>query len=196
VDQEQRDERPARRARARKPGAGPQAVAAHRRRIGDPWPVTDPSSSPRGASWAELEAASPRVAAAGARLLDRSAGAALLATVCGDAPPRLHPVTVAIVEGGLYVFLLDSAKRRDLVEDGRYALHAAQDQAAPDELSIRGRARLIEGGPTRDRVGSGWYFEVDETYWLFELRIDSAILGERAADEWPPRYTRWSASGA
>ena len=146
------------------------------------------------ASWGEFAAASPDIAAAGAHHLDRSEGAALLATVRGaTSAPRIHPVTVAIVESGLYVFLLDSAKRTDLVDDGRYALHAHQDQAAPDEFSVRGRARLIPAGETRDRVASGWYFEVDETYWLFELQVQTAILGERAADEWPPRYRRWSA---
>ena len=147
-------------------------------------------------SWADFAAGAPELAAAGARHLDRSEGAALLATVRGDAPPRIHPVTVGIVDGGLYVFLLDSAKRKDLVEDGRYALHSHQDMAAPDEFSVRGHARLIPEGEVRDRVGSGWFFEVDETYWLFELTLQSAILGERAADEWPPRYTRWSAREA
>ena len=145
------------------------------------------------ASWGEFAAAAPDLAAAGAQHLDRSEGAALLATVRGSASaPRIHPVTVAIVDGGLYVFLLDSAKRTNLVDDGRYALHAHQDQAAPDEFSVRGRARLIPAGETRERVASGWYFEVDDTYWLFELQVQTAILGERAADEWPPRYRRWS----
>lgn len=136
------------------------------------------------------------MAAAGARHLDRAQGASLLATVRGsDSPPRIHPVTVGLRDDGLYVFLLDSAKRADLTEDGRYALHAHQDQAAPDEFSIRGRARLIPAGPVRDRVADGWFFEVDDTYWLYELLLATAILGERAADEWPPRYKRWSAAG-
>lgn len=143
--------------------------------------------------WADVAAAAPNLAAAGAGQLDRANGAALLATVRGDAPPRIHPVTVGIVGDGLYVFVLDSAKRRDLAEDGRFALHAHQDQAAPDEFSVRGRARLVPAGEVRDRVASGWFFEVDDTYWLFELRVQSAILGERGADEWPPRYTRWAA---
>jgi len=146
------------------------------------------------ASWALFRDAAPELAEAGARHLDRAEGAALLATIRGDAPPRIHPVTVAIKGDGLYVFLLDSATRRDLVEDGRFALHAHQDQAAPDEFSVRGKARLVPTGPERDAVAGGWYFEVDDSYWLFELRLQSAILGERAADEWPPRYTRWSAT--
>ena len=146
--------------------------------------------------WADFAAASPELATAGSRHLDRAQGAALLATVRDDAPPRIHPVTVGIKDGGLYVFLLDSAKRRDLAEDGRYALHAHQDMAAPDEFSVRGRARLIPVGEARDRVATGWFFEVDDTYWLFELEVQTAILGERRADDWPPRYTRWSATDA
>jgi len=148
------------------------------------------------ARWTDFATDAPDLAATGASLLDRSEGAALLATVRADAAPRIHPVTVGLVAGGLYVFLLDSAKRRDLVEDGRYALHAHQDMTAPDEFSVRGRARLVPAGELRDRVATGWFFEVDETYWLFELRIETAILGERTADEWPPRYRRWSATDA
>ena len=145
-------------------------------------------------SWGDFAAVEPELADAGARHLDSANGAALLATVRGEAAPRLHPVTVGIVGDGLFVFLLDSAKRRDLAEDGRFALHAHQDQAAPDEFSVRGRARLVPPGELRERVSTGWFFEVDETYWLFELRLQSAILGERGADEWPPRYRRWTAS--
>jgi len=146
------------------------------------------------AIWADLEIGAPAIAAAGRALLEGNGEAgALLATVRGDALPRIHPVTVAVVDGGLFVFLLDSAKRRDLVDDGRFALHGYQDPQAPREFSVRGRARLVPAGQLRDHVGAGWKFEVDDSYWLFELRIASAILGERAADEWPPRYTRWSA---
>ena len=147
------------------------------------------------ASWSEFATDAPAIASAGAAHLDRANGAALLATVRGAASaPRIHPVTVGLVDGGLYVFLLDSAKRTDLVEDGRYALHAHQDQAAPDEFSVRGRARLIPQGELRNRVATGWFFEVDDTYWLFELQLQTAILGERGPDEWPPRYQRWSAA--
>jgi hypothetical protein len=149
------------------------------------------------ASWADLEAAAPNVAAAGREVLYRSGeGGAFLATVRGEALPRIHPINVGVVEGGLYAFLLDSAKRRDLAEDGRFALHGHQDPAAPTEFSVRGRAFVVERGPVWDRVAAGWVFGVDDSYWLFELRIESAILGERAADEWPPRYTRWTAPSA
>ncbi len=149
------------------------------------------------ASWAEFEAAAPELAAGGWALLARSAtgesdGDGLLATVRAQLAPRIHPVSVGLVAGHLYVFVLDSAKRRDLLEDGRYALHSFVDPAEPDEFMVRGRARTVDG-PTRAEAAAGWSFTVDDTYVLFELAVESAVLGRRGADEWPPRYTTWKA---
>ena len=74
--------------------------------------------------------------------------------------------------------------------DGRYALHTHQDPAAPSEVALRGRARLVEDESERARVAAGWSFEVDDSYTLFEFSIDTALLGARAtADDWPPRYS-------
>jgi hypothetical protein len=148
------------------------------------------------ASWAEFEASTPTLAAAGLRLLYRTeTGEALLATVRGGEPPRIHPVWIKVVEGGLYAFILKSAKRTDLERDGRYALHTHIDPASPSEFSIRGRATLIEDAATIESVGGRWYFEVDDSYELFEFAMEAAILGVRIdADEWPPRYSSWAAS--
>lgn len=148
------------------------------------------------ATWAEFAAAAPEVAAEGRRLLyARGHGEALLATVRGDDPPRIHPISLAVVDERLYAFIIArSPKRLDLELDGRYALHTHQDPAAPSELELRGRARLIDGEAERARVADGWSFEVDDSYTLFEFPIESALLGVRAtADEWPPRYTSWAA---
>jgi len=147
------------------------------------------------AAWSEFEADAPALAAEGRRLVyARGNGEALLVTVRGDDLPRVHPVNVGVVDGGLYVFLLPSAKRTDLERDGRYALHTHQDPAAPDEFSVRGRAAVVDETDSRARVADAWPFEVDDTYLLVELAVEQAILGLRGADEWPPRYRRWSAS--
>jgi hypothetical protein len=53
-------------------------------------------------TWADLEAAAPELAAIGRRLIEARGRAALLSTVRGDDPPRIHPVTVGIVDGRLY----------------------------------------------------------------------------------------------
>jgi hypothetical protein len=150
------------------------------------------TASGNPASWGEFAAAEPRMAEAGGRVLLRGGEApGVLATVRGGAPPRIHPANVGMVGDGLFIFLLDSAKRRDMAEDGRFAFHGFQEPHDPTEFSVRGRARRVQPGALWTEVASGWAFSVDESYWLFELRIESAILGERGADEWPPRYTRW-----
>jgi hypothetical protein len=78
---------------------------------------------------------------------------------------------------------------------GRYALHSHIDPAAPSEFFVRGRARLVDAPAARSEVGSSWYFDVDDSYELFEFDIEAAILGVRDdADEWPPRYQNWTAS--
>ena len=149
-------------------------------------------------SWSVFEAAAPELAGAGWALLARDAegdadGDGLLATVRGDLAPRIHPVSVGLVGGKLCVFVLQSAKLRDLEQDGRYALHTFVDPAAPDEFMIRGRVRRLEGAD-REVAAAGWSFTVDDTYVAFELEIQSAVLGRRKADEWPPSYTTWVGS--
>lgn len=145
--------------------------------------------------WAALAAAAPDLAADGRILLRRGGGdGGLLATVRDDAPPRIHPVSIGIVDGRLYVFVLPSAKLTDLEMDGRFALHAHQDPAAPSEFSIRGRAVAVHDDDVRAAAAAAWPFEVDETYRLFELRLEQAVIGRRkTADDWPPVYSTWAA---
>ena len=147
-------------------------------------------------TWAAFAAAAPDLAAEGRKLLRRGGGdSGFLATIRGEAPPRIHPVTVGVVDGRLYVFVLPSAKLTDLEADGRFALHAHQAAEAPGEFSSRGRAVAIEDDATRWAVAAAWPFEADETYRLFELRLETAVVGRRpTADDWPPRYETWSAS--
>lgn len=149
-------------------------------------------------TWAAFEEEAPELAAEGRRLMySRGDGEALLATVRGGGLPRIHPVNVGIIGEGLYTFILASPKGRDLQEDGRFALHTHQDPAAPNEFMVRGLARHIEPGSTRDAVAAEWYFNVDESYALYELSIETALLGVRnGPDEWPPRYSSWKAPAA
>jgi hypothetical protein len=151
------------------------------------------------ATWAEFETAAPDVAAAGRRLLYRDGrGQAMLATVRGkDEPPRMNPITLAIVDGRVFAFILQSPKLVDLERDGRYALHSHHDPAAPSEFALRGRARLVADPAVRAAAAAEWDFEADDTYRLFEFSIDSALVGERpTADDWPPKYTSWRSTAA
>jgi len=148
-------------------------------------------------TWAEIAGAAPEIASEGRRLIYATGGGkALLATVRGDDLPRIHPITVAIVDERLYAFIITrSPKNLDLELDGRYALHTHQDPAAPSEVAVRGHARLVDEPDERSRVAAGWAFEVDDSYTLFEFSIENALLGARpTADDWPPRYTSWRAT--
>ena len=145
-------------------------------------------------SWARFEADAPELAALVRDLLRRDGiDQAFLATVRGDEAPRIHPVYVGIVEGRLYTFA-SGVKRADLEQDGRYALHPHQDAAIPNEAALRGRARTVDDAAKRDLVAATWSFTPGAEFGLFELDIESALIGRRdSADEWPPRYTSWRA---
>ena len=149
------------------------------------------------ATWAEFEAASPDLAEAGRRLIHaRGDGEALLATIRDGDAPRIHPVNVGTADGHLYVFVIgSSAKRIDLETDGRYALHTHVDPASPSEFTLRGRAHEVTDAAARTAAAADWAFSVDDSYRLFELSIESALLGERpTADDWPPRYSSWTSA--
>jgi hypothetical protein len=148
-------------------------------------------------SWAEFEQHAPDVAAMGRELMYRTGdGEALLITVRGDEAPRAHPVNAGIVDGHLYTFVqAKSAKRRDLDEDGRYALHTHFDPHVPHEFLVRGRAQLVEDAALRARIAKDWFFNVSDTYPLYELLVEHAVLGHRpTADDWPPVYSSWEAA--
>ena len=74
------------------------------------------------------------------------AGLGYLATVRADGGPRVHPVSPAVLDGRLYVYvLLYRPSSRDLQGDGRYALHSwpkpfADDGFDDEEFYLTGRA--------------------------------------------------------
>jgi hypothetical protein len=144
-------------------------------------------------TWGEFAASAPDVAASGRALLYRTGhGEALLVTVRGDDPPQAHPISVGVVNGGLYAFILPSPKLRDLEQDGRYAFHALFDPTVPHEFLIRGRVRPVDDR-TRVMLAADWDWNVGNAP-VFEFLVEDALYGERAsADDWPPRYTAWTA---
>ena len=117
-------------------------------------PTRPPSGIVPVSDWAAFAAGDPGLADAGRRLLERIGhGSGLLATVRGDAPPRISPVSVAIKGGRLLLYVIvDSAKDLDLLADGRYALHAHQDPAVPPRVpGPRPGGRGRRPGPARGR---------------------------------------------
>ncbi len=149
------------------------------------------------ASWSEFAACSPPLAAGIRALLHQyGPGLGYLATVRPDGGPRVHPVSPVVTSHGLYCFLGNSPKRRDLDRDGRYALHAFPPEEVDDEAYLAGRALPVLDPDRREHVARTYRAAPHLDWWLYELTIDVAMLatyGHRTA--WPPTYDVWRDPG-
>lgn len=127
-----------------------------------------------------------------ALLYQRGDGEGFLATIAANGMPRIHPLNVGVVDGRLLVFVQDqSAKARDLAVNPHFALHAHLDAERPSEFLVRGTARPVTDASVRAGAAARWFFTVSAAYPLYELLVSHALLGERDANEWPPRYRSW-----
>ena len=149
-------------------------------------------------SWGQFEKLAPALAEAGRKLFHQHGiGFAFLATVRKDGAPRLHPVCPTVFEGGLYVLVGPSHKRRDLLRDGRFALHSFPCRDKDDEFLVMGRARKIDDTDLYARVladlkSQGMKSSDDEV--LFEFQIDRAMHAayDGPPGTWPPKYSVWT----
>ncbi|MFI6265758.1 pyridoxamine 5'-phosphate oxidase family protein [Micromonospora sp. NPDC051006] len=132
------------------------------------------------ASWSEFAADEPRLAN-GIRVLLQQYGPGFgyLATVRADGGPRVHPVSPVITDEGLFCFVIDSPKRRDLERDGRYALHSFPPEESDDEAYVAGHARPVtdQARVARLAASAGAAPQVD--WRLFEFTVDVAMLARR-----------------
>ncbi len=154
------------------------------------------------AAWSEFETKAPAIAEAGRALIYQfgKMGLGFLATVRKDGAPRLHPICLTIVDGGLYAFILSkSPKCADLRRDGRYALHAFPPAQVDDELMLAGRAYAITADPGRikrvreDLLARGM-IDGGDPETLFEFSIDRAMHAKyQKRPSWPPKYSIWKA---
>lgn len=133
------------------------------------------------ATWSEMEATYPH--AERARLGWQQMPVAYLATVRRDGSPRIHPVCPHVADGRLFVVVSSrSPKRWDLVNDGRFALHAiSPDDPGPEfdefEFVVTGRARRVslEERDTWAAVRAVCPYEFPDEDWLFDLSIEGAM---------------------
>jgi hypothetical protein len=129
------------------------------------------------ASWSEFAAAEPSLASAIRALLQQyGPGMGYLATVRADGGPRVHPVSPVITATGLYCFLVDSPKRRDLERDGRYALHSYPAEESDDEAYVSGHAVVVNDPEVTVRLADALRASPDVDWRLFELLIDVAMV--------------------
>ena len=121
----------------------------------------------------------PEVGAAFERLLAANE-VAFLATVSRTGKPRLHPFVPKVVSGLLLAFIMDdSPKRRDLDDNGNFAMHTLPG-ADDEECYLSGTATragqdLFESAAAAMGFATG----VDEHHILFEFRIERGL------------WTRW-----
>ncbi|PZF99824.1 pyridoxamine 5'-phosphate oxidase family protein [Micromonospora deserti] len=132
------------------------------------------------ASWSEFAADEPRLAD-GIRLLMHQYGPGFgyLATVRADGGPRVHPVSPVITDEGLFCFVVDSPKRRDLERDGRYALHSFPPEESDDEAYVAGRARPVTDPARVTRLARAFRAAPQVDWRLFEFTVDVAMLARR-----------------
>jgi hypothetical protein len=152
------------------------------------------------ATWGELAAARPEMEARARELFlieqpdaPGPAGLGYLATVRADGGPRVHPVSPAVLDGRLYVYiLLRSPKLRDLQGDGRYALRSWPKPFTDDgfddrEFYLTGRAVPVEDVEVHKRVSAAVGVR-PESGTSFELDIERAMRKARVGGL---GYTVW-----
>lgn len=130
-------------------------------------------------TWRDLERVDPELAAAGARRLHGQV--AYLATVSSEGAPRVHPVTLIVGDGHLFVFMEPtSPKGADLRRGSRYALHSAVgDPSGKDgEFLVRGIGTFIRDPVVREMAERHATYRPEERYVLFEFAVEEAMLTE------------------
>jgi hypothetical protein len=155
-------------------------------------------------TWGEFTQAAPELAREGQRLLyQHGVGLAYLATVDADGGPRVHPVCPLLDRAGLYLFVIPSPKLRDLVRDGRYALHSFPCEDDESGLFLAGRARQVGDPALRAALSEQFVaersrFDVaapEPDQLLFELGVDRCLLTASTGHDDPaPRKQVWRAA--
>ena len=149
-------------------------------------------------SWSQFEAGAPQIAGAGRKLIHQHGiGLAYLATLRKDGAPRLHPICPTVFEGGLYALIGPSHKRRDLLRNGRFALHSFPCPEVDDEFLVMGRARMIDDESLRSRVladlkSKGMTSTEDELLFEFQIERTMHAAYNGPHGTWPPKYAVWT----
>jgi hypothetical protein len=163
------------------------------------------ASSRAGATWGDLSAARPDLAAKGRRLLYLGGiGLGFLATVRADGGPRVHPICPVLTESALFAMIIPGPKLDDLRRDPRYALHG-ETFPPPDQddaFYVTGTALEVSDPVLWEHVALQMLTERSmmerwpgfESQVLFELRVERCLLTlTRAADGFPAGHTVWRA---
>ena len=132
-------------------------------------------------------------------------GLGFLSTVRRDGGPRVHPVCPILHDGELYLLLIPSPKRDDLLRDKRFALHSFPADDNEDAFSVTGTAEPVDDPALREAAIARFIEErptlrIDrndhDAQRLFASRLDRCILTRTDGHGDPrPRHETWSSSG-
>ncbi len=81
-----------------------------------------------------------------------------------------------ITDEGLYCFIVNSPKRRDLERDGRYALHSYPPEENDDEAYLAGHAVRVRDPLVVAQLSGSLRASPDVDWHLYELQIETATL--------------------
>lgn len=130
--------------------------------------------------WQTLEREAPEIAEKGRGLIYQyGVGLGYLATERADGGLRLHPFCPVVTNGGIYGLIIDSPKRRDLLQRKSYAFHACGPDDRDDEFMLAGEARHVEDEATVAAVSDAFHAmgaQSEGNELCFELLIDRAFL--------------------
>jgi len=155
-------------------------------------------------TWPDFRRARPDLADGGRALLYQfGVGLAFLATVRRDGGPRVHSMCPIITDYGLFAFIVPSPKLRDLVRDGRYAMHGFPPADNEDAIYLTGRAESRTDAGLRESVAQVFFDERKmpgpppgfEDEGLFEFFIESCLLTKTTGHgDYDPKHTIWHAT--
>ena len=114
------------------------------------------------ASWSEVEAAAPQLAARGRATMDAHKHK-VLATLRRDGSPRVSGIEATFTDGELWLGMMPgSRKATDLRRDPRLALHSTSvdpteddPSAWPGDAKVAGRAVEVDDPALLERLGAG-----------------------------------------
>lgn len=151
--------------------------------------------------WHEFAASRPDLARRATELLyEVGVGLAYLSTVRPDGGPRVHPVCPLLTASSLHCFVVPSPKQRDLLRDGRYALHSFPREDDEDAVYLTGTAVLERDEAVRSSLSAQFVAErvrfsvppPPDAHLLFELLIDRVLVTTTSGHGDPaPRHEVW-----
>lgn len=145
------------------------------------------------AGWTRFEEEAPEVAAATRAAFTRRVHH-MLATVRRDGAPRVSGTEVIFALGDMWLgSMWRSPKARDLIRDGRYALHSGSDDppAWAGDAKVAGRAGAVTDTDDIAAVTATLAQQPPGRFHLFRLDIDEAVVLRLTEEKDAMLATRW-----